>query len=165
MTTMQREGLSKAYVMAVASVAGFQTAEPGPDNDGIDWTIAAPGVRGTVRSPKLDIQVKAHGAAPLSEDTTFPLKQGNYDLLIGTDWLVPRILVVMIQDAAAEPSDWIDLDDEQLVLRHCAYWVSLADEPPTGNEHTTSVALRRAQRFGPDSLVTIMSGIADRSFP
>lgn len=117
MTTLQREGLSKAYVMPVASIAGFQTSEPGPDNDGIDWTIAAPGVRGTVRSPQLDVQVKAHGAAPLAGDRTFALKQRNYELLIGTDWHVPRILVVMIQDAADDPSAWMDLDDEQLVMR------------------------------------------------
>lgn len=165
MNTLQREGLSKAYVMAVSSVAGFQAGEPWPDVDGIDWTIAAPGLRGTIRSPKLDIQVKAHGAPVLDADLSYPLRQRNYELLIGRAWLVPRILVVMIQDPSEDPRSWIDLSDDHLAMRRCAYWVSLADLPSTTNQHSTSVTVTRGQRFTPDTLAGIMADIADRRFP
>ena len=51
----QKEGLSVAYVKALAARAGFSTAVPEPDRDSVDVRIMA----GGPRRPALDLQLKA----------------------------------------------------------------------------------------------------------
>ncbi len=51
-----QEQFSKAFVLAVAALAGCSAAEPDPDLDDIDWTLSC---RLRPRRPKLDLQVKS----------------------------------------------------------------------------------------------------------
>jgi hypothetical protein len=51
----REEGLSRAYVQAIAAMAGYMIAEFEPDRDGTDVQIRA---GGSMR-PSLDIQLKA----------------------------------------------------------------------------------------------------------
>jgi len=55
---LQKEQFSNAYLRAVVAAAGFQIYKPEPDIDKIDWGIASPGPKKTVRSPKVEIQLK-----------------------------------------------------------------------------------------------------------
>ena len=72
----------------------------------------------------------------------YPLKRKNYDDLILADVLAPRILVlVMIPQDIGE---WMVLSVEQLVLRRCGYWVSLAGQPQSENETSVTVSVPRA---------------------
>jgi len=76
----KKEQFSQAYVQAVAAVAGYSWAKPCPDDDSIDLTLAAKGGGGTIRSPKLDVQVKCHAAEVLAEPSfSYALKIKNYD--------------------------------------------------------------------------------------
>lgn len=55
----QQEAFSRAYVRAVAAAAGFRVQDgPEPDDDSIDITISARGPGSTLRSPKVDLQLK-----------------------------------------------------------------------------------------------------------
>ena len=54
-TPDQKEGLSVAYIKALAARAGFSTAVPEPDRDSVDVRIMA----GGPRRPALDLQLKA----------------------------------------------------------------------------------------------------------
>lgn len=56
--TQKQEDFSRAYVRAVVAAAGLRYSEPSPDDDSVDLTVAERGLNGTVRSPKLDIQLK-----------------------------------------------------------------------------------------------------------
>ena len=58
----QKEGLSLAYVKALATRAGFSTAVPEPDRDSVDVRIMA----GGPRRPALDLQLK--GTAELADE-------------------------------------------------------------------------------------------------
>jgi hypothetical protein len=97
--TAAQEQFSKAFVMAVASLAGCAAAEPRPDDDSIDWTLFC---RLTPRRPKLDLQVKSLSRPSFVESSIhFPLKRKNYDELIPTELLAPRLLVLVVVPAAS----------------------------------------------------------------
>jgi Domain of unknown function (DUF4365) len=87
----REEGLSRAYLSAIAAGAGYVTASMDFDRDGVDVQIRA---GGTMR-PSLDVQLKAtiNLGEPTNGTFRFPLKRRNYDLLRGQT-MIPRILQV-----------------------------------------------------------------------
>lgn len=80
----QKEQFSAAYVRAIASAAGYAVSRPEVDDDSVDRTLSARGGNGSLRSPKLDIQLKCtarrYSGHPLLR---FPLRRKNYDDLRG----------------------------------------------------------------------------------
>ncbi|MBF0628148.1 MAG: DUF4365 domain-containing protein [Magnetococcales bacterium] len=156
---LQKEKFSEAYVRAVAAVAGFGVSRPEVDDDSVDLTIAARGGNGSVRSPRLDIQLKCTANAPINGDEafSFPLKIKNYDDLRDEQVMVPRVLVVVrVPDDLAH---WAEATEEQLLLRYCGYWISLRGEPATDNFTNKTVAVPRHQMFTVDALKALMTRI------
>lgn len=139
--------ISHAYVTAVAAAAGYVTAKQDFDRDGVDLQIRA---GGHVR-PSLDLQLKATKALPSS--LRYPLKVRNYNLL-REPCMVPRILVVL--ELPRERAAWVSVTSEELVLKRCAYWLSLADMPHTDNTETVSLSLIETQRFDVRALRDLM---------
>jgi hypothetical protein len=160
----QKEQFSCAYVQAVAAVAGYAWSKPSVDDDSIDFTLSSRGGRGTVRSPKLDLQVKCHAQAPPSEPTfSFPLKIKNYDDLRDASVMVPRLLVVVV--VPHDLTDWLSQSDSELTLRHCGYWISLRGRPETTNRTTVTIPIERSNQFTADGLSTIMQRVASGGLP
>lgn len=159
--TAAQEQFSKAFVLAVAALAGCAAAEPRPDHDSIDWTLSC---RLAPRRPKIDIQVKST-AIDNGTDTAihYPLKRKNYDELIPTDLLAPRVLVLVV--TPSKPLDWLTASPETLVLRHCAYWASLRGLPATANESTVTVQVLRANLFDTEALIRLMQKINEGGVP
>lgn len=164
--SQQKEQFSRAYVHAVATVAGYGTAVPVPDDDSIDVMIFATGTHSTPRRPRLEVQVKCTGQDIVGADELrFSLKIKNYNDLRATrdQLLVPRILVVMI--VPQNVGEWVRQTEEELVLRHCAYWRSLHGSPDTENEDAVTVAIPRRQVFTPTALQEIMQRVNDGGLP
>ena len=116
----EKEGLSLAYVKALAARAGFATAVPEPDRDSVDVRIMA----GGPRRPALDLQLKATADLAEVQDgfRQFRLRIKNYnDLRVETQ--TPRLLVVL--DLPWDRAQWMTVTAEELVLRRRAYWMSL----------------------------------------
>ena len=150
--TAAQEQFSKAFILAVASSAGCSVAEPRPDDDSIDWTLSC---RLAPRRPKLDLQVKSSSDSTGTESAIhYPLKRKNYDELTLADLLTPRLLVVVI--VPPEPMAWLTASPEALVLRHCAYWVSLRGLPATDNETSVTVQVPRANLLDVSALTGLM---------
>lgn len=159
-----KEQFSVAYVTAVASVAGFSVDQPKRDLDSIDMVISGRSKTGKVRSPRLELQLKCTASSVVREDVLkFPLKRKNFDDLIPTNVLVPRILVVVI--VPEKPSDWLHQSEQELALRHCGYWVSLRGHPETENEASVTVDIPRNQVFSVSALLSIMARIEGESLP
>ncbi len=106
-TPDRKEGLSLAYVKALATSAGFLTSAPGPDRDSIDLRVQA----GGARRPALDLQLKAttgfgalrNGALP------FRLSMKNYDdFRIETQ--TPRLLVA--PELLEDETRWLTVTEE-----------------------------------------------------
>ncbi len=95
----QKQQLSVAYVHAVAARAGYACQVKVPDLESVDVQIRASGrVHETsiVRSPRLEIQLKASSVLRLKRDyVSFALPRKNYDDL-RADSLVPKLLVVLM---------------------------------------------------------------------
>lgn len=160
----QKQEFSRAYAKAVAATAGYATQEPSVDDDSVDLGLAARGGNGSTKSPRLELQLKCTARHLVGEHTVdFPLSIKNYEELRPTDFMVPRILVVVVvpDDVAL----WISHSEEQLLLRHCGYWYSLRGLPSTENTHTVTVKLPRTQVFDVASVVDIMERISNGGLP
>lgn len=160
----QKEQFSRAYVQAVAAVAGFAWSEPSVDDDSIDLTLSDRGGGGTIRSPKLDLQLKCHAhPAPTEPTISYPVKIKNYDDLRDDTVMVPRILVVVL--VPDQLADWMNHTETALALRRCGYWISLRGLPTTTNTTTVSVTMNRTSQFSVDGLTQIMQRIRTGGLP
>ena len=156
----QKEQFSNAYLLAVATVAGYSLYKPAVDDDSVDWGIAASGEVGRVRSPRLELQLKSTSRDVLSAvELRYPLKLKNYDDLRLDKFVIPRILLVVF--LPENRSDWLQQSEEELCLRYCGYWVSLRGMPETPNTATVTVTLPRVNLFTPNALQFIMQLIGE----
>ena len=137
--SQRKEQLSHAYVRAVASVAGYTVYKPEVDDDSVDLGLAARGRGDTIRSPRLEMQLKCTAQNVLrTEHISFELGKKNYDDLRGIDLLVPRILVVVVVPEHLD--EWVAQTEERLVIRRCGYWISLRSY--ADSENVASVTLQ-----------------------
>jgi hypothetical protein len=60
--------------------------------------------------------------------------------------------------------EWLTHSEEELRMRRCGYWVSLAGQPDTTNRRTVSVRIPRSQVFDTAQLRALM-GRANRGEP
>lgn len=150
----QKEQFSVAFVYAVSSIAGCSLSKPLPDDDSIDWTLA----KRLSRRPRLDIQLKCTaGDDGSGDEVSFPLKRKNYDDLIVTDLISPRVLVLIT--VPTDIQDWMQCTPSELALRHRAHWVSLRGWPATTNTTSVTVNIPRKNVFDPSALNAIMDKI------
>ncbi len=153
MSVSQRmEQFSRAYVQAVAAVAGVNVLQWSVDDDSIDIGF---GVKNKHRA-RLEAQLKCTYAHGMKDDgLAFPLSLKNYDDL-RADVIVPRILVVAV--VPSDPREWLEQTREQLVLRRCAWWTSLHGAPDTENETKVTVRLLPDKVFTPEALQSLLGG-------
>jgi hypothetical protein len=147
----REEALSRAYVAAVAAGAGYVTSVMDFDRDGVDIQIRA----GGAMRPSLDIQLKAtiNLGQPKGGAFRYPLKRRNYDLLLA-DTMIPRILVVL--DLPRDETNWLQVTQDQLVMRRCAYWANLGGLSETANKESVTILIQSNNRFDVDSLRLLM---------
>lgn len=155
----QKEEFSRAYIHAIAAVAGYATSRLSVDDDSVDVTISKRGGAGTFRSPKLDLQAKCTAQITPSEPTfPFALELKNYNDLRPTNLLVPRILVVVLVPDTL--GDWVNHCETELSLRRCGYWHSLFAAPDTPNTTSVTVHISKTNQFSVQALQHIMDTVA-----
>lgn len=164
--TQRQEQFGNAYIRAVAAVAGYTLYQQEVDDDSIDLGIAAKGAIGTIRSPRLELQIKAPFKRNVvgAKSMSYSLEKKNYDDLRYTNFYVPRILVVVV--LADDLNSWLYQCEEQLVIKHCVYWTSLRGEKelPIGQE-TKSVRLSKDKIFNVEILKQMMDIISKGGNP
>ena len=149
--TDREEALSLAYIHAIAAGAGYVVATMNFDRDGVDIEIKA----GGAMRPTLGLQLKAtiNLGDTIDGVFRFPLKRRNYDLLrIPTQ--VPRLLVVL--DLPKDKEEWLRVTAEQLTLKRCAFWSSLAGFPDTENNDSITISISDDHRFDVQNLRALM---------
>lgn len=165
MEISQRQAqFSKAYVQAVAATAGYSCTTPEVDDDSVDVTIATKGARGTVRSPRLDAQIKSWTVPRVVDGgLRYALSIKNYNDLRHEDFLVPRILVVVVMPTDLD--EWIELSDHETTVRRCGYWASLRGMGQTMNAESVTVTVPMSQQLSVQSLSSIMQRIGSGGLP
>jgi len=145
----QKEGLSVKYMEAIAVAEGYKTVSSFPDY-GTDFSIIKVGSRnenGKLRyvdsGNRVDVQIKATLESRVVSRTGgmigYDLDVKNYNDLVyrlkTRSWL---FLVLFI--LPEEKDEWLELTDNELIIRKCAYWYlpehGLA---PTTNKNTIRI--------------------------
>ena len=144
------ELFSLAYIRAVAAQAGYQVTRDETDT-GLDGMLkSSTGSRVAVEFQAKSTSRDIRGVDHLH----FPLPVGNYEILRADNPAVPRILIVVLMPSA--PSQWLNQNENELCLHHCAYWLSLAGEPAVQNTATVTVRIPRDNVFSGEQLNLLM---------
>lgn len=170
----EMETLNRAYVHAVAGAASVVISKPDPDY-GIDGTFRDVATRVVGNERKfwmtgypLDFQLKASTDWTLNTNhLVFDLEATAYNNLVisNNDAITSRratpcILIVLC--LPKNKSNWVDCDENRLILQKCCYWEYL-----TGNQ-TTNVASKRikinkSKQFTPASLRWLLDEVQSNS--
>jgi hypothetical protein len=163
--------LSYAYLHAVAAHAGMECVIKSrhSDNNGVDAAINAwptPAGDDALSEVSINIQLKATIDEPADNGThlSYFLKGvSRYNDLRERTIQIPRILVVLFLPKNAE--EWLNHTPEQLTLKRCAYWLSLREAPPTGNDSGVTVKIAKTQMFTPKALADLVDRVSRGDFP
>jgi hypothetical protein len=163
--------LSYAYLHAVAAKAavGCKPGNRHDDNSGIDAELTGwgPFPDGGYRNEvDIKVQLKATTLTPVDNANTWSYALNGIDRYndLRCDAVsTPRILVVLF--LPHDPKDWLHLDENALLLRKCAYWVSLRGAKPSSNTTAQTVYIPKSQRFDPDGLTALMSLLSRNKVP
>lgn len=126
---------------------------PPHDQNSKDIEFTAPDVYGA-SGGQLAAQLKCtHTVDPSGPTFTYDLEVKDYDRLrVPREKLyVPRVLIVV--HVPEDPDEWMASGPEQMVLKRCAYWVSLTGARPTTNTSTVAVNIPTEQVFDVASLL------------
>lgn len=156
-----KEGLSRAYILAVAHRAGFNCSLREFDY-GIDGTFLhikkAHGHRRVESGFKIDFQAKASHRCTISgKEISYVLSAKNQRDLVDTNVGTPRILIILA--LPREPSEWLKTSPSQLVMRRCAWWTSLRGLPPTRNDTAQTIKIPIQNTFDVDALTAMMGRV------
>jgi len=158
--TLRMEQFSRAWVHAIASVAGFSVYQPSVDDDSIDMGFAKKGGGNTCRAPRIEAQLKCTGGSVVKSDSiTFPLKIKNYNDLRLPNLLVPRILILI--QVPKDLDESVRQADDELTLRHCGRWVCLRGFPPTKNDSTETIHIPSKNIFDMQALRNMMNSVEE----
>jgi hypothetical protein len=162
----RQEALSLAYVQAIAAQAGLSYSIPRPDY-GIDIslrTIVERGNRRTDASAQVDIQVRSTTRANVSETQVIhDLDVTTYDDLRDPGVVCPRILVLLV--LPVDEAQWLSQSTEELILRKCAYRLSLKGMAATRSTSTVRIGLPVTHVFSVEALQAILQRVQGRIDP
>lgn len=145
-----QEALSTAFLCAVAARAHYATSEKDFDRDGVDLTVEA----GAAFRPKIDFQIKAtQRLNQIDDEYAFACPVKNYNKLrIQTQ--TPRLLLVFRMPE--NEGEWLQINDDETLIRHCGYWLSLKGFPETDRSETVTVRIPASNRLTVESLMELM---------
>jgi hypothetical protein len=156
-----KEGLSRAYILAVAHRAGFNCAIREFDY-GVDGTfieVADLPNGGKCESGfKLDFQAKASTRVVRNNGfVSYPLDAESYNRLVTLRGGTPRVLIVL--ELPDDPDEWLTIDEAQLVLKNCGWWHSLTGEARTTNTASRTIRIPNSQLFNVPALNDLMTKV------
>jgi hypothetical protein len=160
-----KEGLSRAFILAVAHRAGFNCSLREFDY-GIDGTFHDVKIRDGRRVESgfsIDFQAKAsEGCIVEAEEVIYDLEAKNHRDLAepaGT----ARILIVLA--LPPDPDEWLRISPDALIMKRCAWWISLRGRPPTTNRDTQRIRISRTSTLDVCSLTEMMRRVKAGGLP
>lgn len=152
----RQEALCRAYVQAVAALAGVGISRPEPDY-GIDLSLRNIEQRGSRRLDsrlQLDLQLRSTTRANVAETTvSYDLDVKTYDFLREKSFIHSLLVVLVLPDDEAL---WLSQSPDELIVRHCAYWISLRGIEPVKATSSVRITIPRVQVFSVQAVRAIM---------
>jgi uncharacterized protein DUF4365 len=154
--------LSYAYLHAVATRAGFSCEYRNRhlDGAGVDATITEDGRKladdSILTSFSLDVQLKATYRELRERDgrSSYSLSVPHYDKLRIEEVAAPRVLLLL--RLPQNPEEWLQISEDALVAKRCAYWVSLRGAAASENDKNQTVYVPRENLLTPQGLTNLM---------
>ena len=158
-TAHQKESLSRAYVQIIAARCGLSWSSPSPDY-GVDiilHNVEEMDGQFVQSGYPLEIQVKSTSAAILEKsEVKYDMEIGAFKKLRNPSVVTAgRILVLLV--LPEDESEWTTVTDENLILRRCAYWLSLKGRDAVDNQSKVRINIPRENVFSDRALRDIMS--------
>jgi hypothetical protein len=161
----RQEALCRAYVQAVAALAGAATSVPTPDY-GVDLSLRDIEHRGNRRLDRrlqVDLQLRSTTRANVTETAVvYDLEAETYEFL-REESQVRCLLVLLVLPTAEE--DWLSQTAEQLVLRRCAWWHSFRGAAPTAAASSVRVTIPLTRVFSPEAVRSILERLRQGGEP
>jgi len=137
--TNMMEAFQLSYIRAVAASSGCIVSVPEID-DGIDLNVTHKAdshsyLRDQVA--RLEIQLKATSdySGKQSEHVSITMRRDRYDYYRINNPIVHKIIVIL--SMPKDQQNWVSAQHQALLVRHCAYWVSIAGYPASSAEKPT----------------------------
>lgn len=168
MITIQHveEGLSKAYVLAVGCRAGMLCNVDFSFDYGIDGTYREVEYRPDSRRKyfdsgfSLDFQLKASkNIEVVDNNIIYDIDSDTYNELIQSNRGTPCILIVM--KLPNDDTTWLDINEEESILRNCAWYVSLEGKKKTENKKKIRIKIPKKQILTPNALINLMEMVKE----
>ncbi|WP_406311885.1 DUF4365 domain-containing protein [Streptosporangium sp. NBC_01639] len=121
----------EAFVTAIAESAGLTVRNTSAaDFYLVDLEIGYPGPRGSMLTPKLQIQVKCTQKADVTETLVkHGIKARYYDKLVNPCHAFGNPIFLVVVVAPQNVGEWADVSKERLILKEAAYWTCLHGKP------------------------------------
>jgi len=154
----QKEAFSRAYVKAIASVAGYHCEDISLDRNSVD--VQFKDVAAGSSYPIIEAQLKSTTLTNYAREAHihYPLKIKNYNEL-RADSLAPRILICLLLPDSDITDSWINQTKNQLALKKCAYWLNLKELPDVSNVATVTVRIPLSNIFSSKMLKKLMEDV------
>lgn len=154
--THQQDVFSQAFLSTIAAATGLKSfPRADPDDDSIDGTIGYTGRLGTMRSPRIDFQLKCHMAKqPSATEIPYALSVKNYDDLRHIDYHVPRFLFLVIVPNRLE--HWLRETASSVLMRRAGFWMSLRGMPAVDNTTKVTVHVPARNRITRRALLELV---------
>ena len=146
----RKERFSLAYINAVAAHAGCEVIESKVDRGSVDGIL-----KRTRMEEIIGFQAKATSRDIVGRDGVqlhFPLPILDYDSL-RTASRPFMLIVVLLPDDEAQ---WLTQSGDELCLRYCGYWLSLAGMQESPNQYNVTVQIPMTNVFGSSQLADLM---------
>lgn len=155
-----KERLSNAYVSAVVARAGatFTPKHPEYGTDAyIQSVTQLPSGKYAPTGHLFLCQLKATTTSELEDDyVVYDMEVQAYNKLANWEGTAPCILVLF--RLPKNPEEWLTLDEEQLLLKRCCYWLHITG-PPSTNESSQRIRIPRTQMFTPEAVTELLEKV------
>lgn len=161
------EELSLAYASVVIAKAGGVVVGEIRRDYGVDISVRRIKSRNgkpTDVGAVFDCQLKASINWSLeSSNVVYDLEAEAYNKLAWrrSESSTPCILVVLC--LPRDESEWVNLSEEELLLRKCCYWTYI-DGAPVANKRSVRIRIARNQLFTPEEVGSLVARIEQESF-
>jgi hypothetical protein len=154
---LRQEALSRAYVRAIAARAGVICGTT--ENDlGFDMLLRAVVVHDQQfwdSGPQIDIQLKSTTRAEFREaEVLYDLDVRTYNLLRQEANRARLLVLLVLPDDEAL---WLSQSVDELILRRCAFWMSLRGWAATTNQTTVRIPIPHENVFSAGALQRLMA--------
>lgn len=162
-----KERLSVAYVNLVAARAGATCIDlSGGQDYGSDMEIHAvkqlPSGKFLSTGYLFHCQLKATTTSVLKDDAViYDMDVEAYNKLV--QWEGGSVCLLVIFRLPENEADWLEMNEEQLLLRHCCYWKHITG-PLSTNRSTQSVFIPRSNLFNAEAVTEILDMVRRGDF-